>query len=144
MLTQPHFIQSILTNLGLSKDSSKREIPALSMQILGPHRESGLHIEHWKYRSVIGKLNYLEKFSRPDIAYDVHQCARFSESPCTDHSKAVRLIVDTYLGHWIKGLFAHQSVSQLIGTAMYILVDNGTQKLLSQIRHLRDRKQGSL
>jgi len=28
------------------------------------------------YRSVVGKLNYLEEGSRPDIAYAVHQCAR--------------------------------------------------------------------
>jgi hypothetical protein len=111
---------------------------------MGPHRESGLHIEHWKYISVIGDLNYLEKHSSPDIAYSVHQCARLLESPCTDHSKAVKLIVETYAGQWIKGLFAHQSVSQLIVTVMWIFVDNMTQKLLSQIQQLRDREQGSL
>jgi hypothetical protein len=32
----------------------------------------------WHYRSVIGKLNFLEKSTRPDISYAVHQLARYS------------------------------------------------------------------
>jgi hypothetical protein len=30
--------------------------------------------------------------TRPDIAYAVHQCARFSEDPKEEHSKAVKRI----------------------------------------------------
>jgi hypothetical protein len=40
---------------------------------------SPAHSEH--YRSVVGKLNYLKKSTHPDIAYAVHQCARFSAEP---------------------------------------------------------------
>jgi hypothetical protein len=50
------------------------------------------HDESFHYRSVIGKLNYLEKSSRPDIAYAVHQCARFASDPKLQHTKAVKLI----------------------------------------------------
>ena len=32
----------------------------------------------WLYRRIIGQLNFLEKSTRPDIAYAIHQCARFS------------------------------------------------------------------
>jgi hypothetical protein len=46
----------------------------------------------WSYRAVIGKLNYLEKSTRPDIAYAVHQCARFSIDPREEHGKAVKAI----------------------------------------------------
>ena len=52
------------------------------MKILGrdlgepPHDETT-----FQYRSVIGKLNYLEKSTRPDIVYAVHQCTRFSSNP---------------------------------------------------------------
>jgi hypothetical protein len=53
---------------------------------------------------VIGELNYLEKASRPDIAYAVHQCARFSESPKEDHTQAVKLIGRYLLGTRNKGL----------------------------------------
>ena len=33
------------------------------------------------YRSIVGKLNLLEKDSRPDIPYAAHQLARFSKDP---------------------------------------------------------------
>ena len=50
------------------------------------------------YRSIIGKLNYLEKASRPDIAYITHQCARFVEDPRKEHGEAVR-----WLARYLKG-----------------------------------------
>ena len=43
----------------------------------------------FNYRKVIGKLNFLEKSSRPDIAYATHQCARFCIDPKESHVKAV-------------------------------------------------------
>jgi hypothetical protein len=48
--------------------------------------------EDWNYRSIIGKLNFLEKSTRPDIAYAVHQCARFSAEPKQSHGQAVKRI----------------------------------------------------
>ena len=47
---------------------------------------------------MIGKLNYLEKGSRSDIAYIVHQCARFSSCPKKEHGEAIR-----WLGRDLKG-----------------------------------------
>jgi hypothetical protein len=41
------------------------------------------------YRAIVGKINFLEKGSRPEIAYSVHQCARFSEFPRESHAEAV-------------------------------------------------------
>jgi Reverse transcriptase (RNA-dependent DNA polymerase)/GAG-pre-integrase domain len=91
-LSQPHLIDSILADLGLDETSNTRALPALSSKILQRFDDSISHNEDWHYRSVVGKLNYLEKSSRPDIAYAVHQCARFSENPKLEHSKAVKLI----------------------------------------------------
>ena len=54
--------------------------------------------EDFHYRSVIGKLNFLEKSSRIDISYSVHQCAHFSENPKKSHASAVQNI-----GHYLKG-----------------------------------------
>ncbi len=34
---------------------------------------------------MIGKLNYLEKGTRSDISYIVHQCARFTDDPKESH-----------------------------------------------------------
>ena len=46
----------------------------------------------FNYRSVIGKLNFLEKSTCPDIAYAVQQCARFSVDPKQSHADAVKRI----------------------------------------------------
>ena len=47
---------------------------------------------------MIGKLNYLEKATRSDISYAVHQCARFVSDPKQEHGEAVR-----WLGRYLKG-----------------------------------------
>jgi len=44
------------------------------------------------YRSVIGKLNFLEKSTRPELAYAVHQCARFCTDPKRSHGEAIKHI----------------------------------------------------
>ena len=80
-LTQPHLIQSILDILGFCDNTKPKGLPALSSKIL--HKDTGGEPfnEKWSYCSVVGKLNFLEKSTRPEIAYAVHQCARFSSSP---------------------------------------------------------------
>ena len=49
------------------------------------------HDRHFDYRSVIGKLNYLEKSTQPDIGFAVHQCA-FISIPTKLHAAAVKRI----------------------------------------------------
>ncbi|KAL7564554.1 hypothetical protein ACA910_013955 [Epithemia clementina (nom. ined.)] len=94
MLTQPHLIDSILQDLQLQSNSQVRETPALSTVILHKDEQGKPKDQqaNFHYCSVIGKLNFLEKSTRPDISYAVHQCARFSESPKESHAKAVKLI----------------------------------------------------
>jgi hypothetical protein len=53
---------------------------------------------------VIGKLNYLEKSTRPDIAYAVHQCARFAANPKKEHGIAVKHIGRYLLDTQDKGI----------------------------------------
>ena len=91
-LTQPHLIKSILDDLGLVEGSNPRSVPAMPSKILQQYPDSPTHNASWHYRGVIGKLNFLEKSSRPDIAYAVHQAARFSHDPREEHTKAVKLI----------------------------------------------------
>ena len=50
-------------------------------------------------------LNYLEKTTRPEIAFAVHQCARFCENPKLSHERAVHRIVRYLVGTRNKGLF---------------------------------------
>ena len=91
-MTQPQLIDSILEDLGLDAKANARKLPAAPTLLLQKFENSGPHDNSFHYRSVIGKLNYLEKSTRPDIAYAVHQCARFSSEPKIEHTKAVKLI----------------------------------------------------
>jgi hypothetical protein len=98
-LTQPHLIDSILECLRIKDDKGKtKTTPAASSRILGAHKESLQHDSSFDYRKVVGKMLYLEKSTRPDIAYAVHQCARFASDPKVEHAKALR-----WIGRYLKG-----------------------------------------
>jgi len=92
-LTQPQLIDSILKELHLTGDKvAGKTTPAAVSKILSRHSDSPSFDNHFHYRRVIGKLNYLEKSTRPDIAYAVHQCARFCSDPKQEHGQAVKWI----------------------------------------------------
>ena len=91
-LTQPHLIDSILKDLHFQPNTRPADTPALTTKILQPDADGKPFDQSWEYRSIIGKLNFLEKSTRPDIAYAVHQCARFSAAPKESHAHAVRRI----------------------------------------------------
>ena len=92
-LTQPHLIDSIIKDMGFKENTKGKPTPAPSTVILQRDEEGEPHDEVWEMRSIIGKLNFLEKSTRPDLAYSVHQCARFCSNPKASHSAAVRHIV---------------------------------------------------
>jgi Reverse transcriptase (RNA-dependent DNA polymerase) len=96
-LTQPHLIDRILKDLRLDKDNvATKQTPAPVSTLLSRHSDSESFDGHFDYRSVVGKLNYLEKSTRPDISYAVHQCARFASDPKKEHGKAV-----TWIGRYL-------------------------------------------
>jgi len=98
-MSQPVLIDKILTDLRLHDDSVKaKPIPMAASRILFRHSSSENFDNSFNYRSVIGKLNYLEKATRPDIAYAAHQCARYSAVPKKEHAAAVR-----WIGRYLKG-----------------------------------------
>ena len=74
-LTQPHLIDAILKDLHLQENTKGKSTPALSSQILHPDVDGEDMGEEFHYRSAIGKLNFLEKSTRIDISYRVHQHA---------------------------------------------------------------------
>jgi len=111
-LTQPHLIQSILQDLRLTSDSKSLPTPALSSKILHADIDGIAHDDSFNYRSVIGKLNYLEKSTRPEIAYAVHQCARFMARPMKSHAQAVRRIGRYLLGTADKGYFIRPDLNR--------------------------------
>jgi hypothetical protein len=103
-LAQPHLITSILKDLGFGGDSKKlartkmKPTPAPSQIKLSRDIERAPYEEQWSYRSAIGKMNFLEKFTRVDILYAVHQCACFASDPKQSHAQAVK-----YIGRYLLG-----------------------------------------
>jgi Reverse transcriptase (RNA-dependent DNA polymerase) len=86
-LTQPHLIDQMMEECPLHNQRPLR----WRLRLFCPNSLDFCNSFH--YRSVIGKLNYLEKGSLPDILYAFHQCARFSSAPKKDHGDAVRRVV---------------------------------------------------
>ena len=66
-------------------------------------------VPYWK---IVGKLNFLEKSTRPDISFAVHQCARFSSDPKQSHVAALRRIGRYLQGTKDKGLIINPNKDQ--------------------------------
>ena len=66
-------------------------------------------------------LNYLEKTTRPELAFAVHQCARFCEDSKLSHERAVHRIVRYLVGSKDKGLFFKPDASA--GIQCYVDAD---------------------
>ncbi len=101
-LTQEGLIQRVLLAAGL-QNSNPSTTPA-NKEALGTDKNGLVAQESWNYRSVVGMLLYLASNSRPDIAFAVHQCARFSHCPCASHEIALKKICRYLHGTSTQGL----------------------------------------
>ena len=103
-VTQPHLIAKILKTCGLDKEhvnpSAVPAAPSLRLNKSGKECTS----PPFNYRSAIGQLNYLAATTRPELAFAVHQCARFCADPKEVHYKAVKRIARYLSGTKDKGL----------------------------------------
>ena len=89
-LTQEGLIKQILDVTKL-EDCNPSKTPA-NKETLDTDMNGALAQELWNYRSVVGMLLYLASNSCPDIAFAVHQCARFSHCPRASHEIALKKI----------------------------------------------------
>jgi hypothetical protein len=141
-MSQPHLIEQVLQDLNLVPTNgtiNKRtrytakamDTPATSTIILQRDPDGEPHEETWSYRSLIGKLNYLEKSTRTDLAYSVRNAARFSSDPKVKHSQAVKRIGRYLLGTKDKGIIfkpdLHQSL-EVYANADFVVSTNHRQQ----------------
>jgi len=73
-MSQPYLIDQILNGLVFNKRTKVKRAPAVAHKILQQDKEGEEMQMGWEYRR---QLNFLEKSTRPDIFYAVHQCERF-------------------------------------------------------------------
>ena len=86
--TQSGLIKKILQATGMVYCNGK-DSPTESTKVLGSDTNGHPSKEEWKYGSIIGMMLYLAANSRPDIAFAVHQSARFTHAPKRSHEQAV-------------------------------------------------------
>lgn len=101
-LLQEGLIDRILTVMGLT-DASVKHTPADSTP-LGKDVDGASCCENWSYSSVVGMMMYLANNSRPDIAFAVHQCARFTHCPKRSHEAALKRIARYLKGTRSRGM----------------------------------------
>ena len=70
--------------------------------------------ESWKYWTVIGMLMYLAANTRLDIAFAVHQAARFSHAPRQSHAVAVKRILRYLKETQDKGLIMTPTTEHMV------------------------------
>ena len=99
---QSGLTKRIIAAVGMEKANSCKT-PASTIG-LGADIGGAPKKESWSYSSVVGMLLYLAGNTRPDIAFAVHQCARFSHRPMKVHEDAVKRIVRYLVGTVDKGL----------------------------------------
>ena len=104
VLTQPHLIDSIIQDLHLQRGSNPKSTPSITTKLLHKDADGTEMTPDFHYHSVIGKLYFLEKSTRPDISVSVHQCAWFTEHPKRCHAEAVKRIGWYLLGTRDQGL----------------------------------------
>jgi hypothetical protein len=111
-MTQTGLIDTILTDIGLISDPANttcsrsqpttKYVPAAT--VLRSDPDAAPFDAPGSYGSIIGKLNFLAQNTRPDIAFAVHQCARFVSNPNQTHQAAVKHLCGYILGTRDKGL----------------------------------------
>ena len=87
---QPSFINRIINDVpGMDKANAK-SIPMSHNTIFTEDKNGKERSEKWNHRSLIGILNYLVNTTHPELAYSVHQYARFCNEPKHSHEQAVK------------------------------------------------------
>jgi hypothetical protein len=101
-LKQVGLIDKIIEATGM-QDCNTKPTPAAD-KTLGKDKDGKPFSENWGYATVVGMLLYLAGNSRPDIAFAVHQAARFTHAPMDSHATAVKRIVKYLKGTRDKGM----------------------------------------
>ena len=91
-LVQTGLIDRILKALNLDNDDVTVRLEPAAKEALGKNEDGPPRKESWSYPSLIGMMLYLASNSRPEIAFAVHQCARFNHCSRLCHEAAVKRI----------------------------------------------------
>jgi hypothetical protein len=90
--TQRALIDSIIKDVGLTNSKTK-PVPTKVSLCLHAFTDEPPFDLNFKYRSAVGKLNYLAQTTRQDIMYATHQIAKNASDPRKTHGEALLYLV---------------------------------------------------
>ena len=108
LLSQPGLIEKVIKEAQM-EDCNTVGTPAITTA-LGKDELGEKFDEPWEYATIVGMLLYLSGNSRPDIAFAVNQCARFTHCPRKSHAVAIKRILRYLKGTSDKGLILKPEV----------------------------------
>ena len=111
-LTQPGLTAKVIAAAGMS-DCNSVPTPT-GKNAVGSDLDGSLFQEIWNYRTIVGMLMFLSANTRPDIAFAVHQVARFSHAPRNSHAVAIKRILRYLQGTRDKGLILNPTSDQRV------------------------------
>jgi hypothetical protein len=91
-LTQVGLTDRIIGALGLDQDKSTGKSTPAEYGCLRTNADDEPCDETFNYRSVVGMMQYLSGYIRPDIDFAVSQCACFSSNTKRTHDVALKRI----------------------------------------------------
>eukprot|EP00956_Cyclotella_meneghiniana_P010998 scaffold15408_cov41-Cyclotella_meneghiniana.AAC.16 len=111
-MLQTGLTKRVITALGLdSSESTALDTPVEASPL--PKDLGGLEPHgNINYAATVGMLLYLSGHSRPDIAFAVHQCARYTFKPTRRHELALIRIGRYLKGTQGKGLIMYPDASR--------------------------------
>ena len=122
-LTQSGLIDRVVTALGL--DDANYKLSAAPKKPLGRDLAGSPFSEDFNYASVVGMMMYLCNNSRPDIAFAVSQCARYTHNPTELHGMYLKYIGKYLKGTRDKGIILKPSKSSKLDIECYVDADFG-------------------
>ena len=122
-LTQKGLIERIVKLLDVGSLPSVRT-PAPANTTLPSHEHDGDPCQaSYSYPSAIGMLQYLACHTRPDIAFAVGQCARFTHKPRRQHEDALEYIARYLKRTMDKGLILRPDLDRPFDIDCYVDAD---------------------
>jgi hypothetical protein len=120
-LMQTGVIEKIAAVTGLTH-SNANKLPAPQVA-LGSDPDGKPIKEKWNCASVVGMLLYLSTNTRPNIAYNVSQMARFTSNPKQSHASAIKTTVCYLVATKLFGTIIHPTLLALLTLDLFVDAD---------------------